>query len=109
MAISKLSRPYPSAVRVTEQMCESSLNLNPVNSPLKLPRQACVQACATTTLPLPGRLLLRKGDGVCVRGGGAFIFGEISTVYWRSMHDLQGLARQDTDNESDRVSVRDVL
>ena len=25
MAISKLSRPYPSAARVTEQMCESSL------------------------------------------------------------------------------------
>ena len=36
MAISKLSRPYASAAHVTEQMCESSLNLSPVNSPLKL-------------------------------------------------------------------------
>ena len=39
------SRPYPSAAHVTEQMCESSLNLSPVNSPLKLPAVTCAGVC----------------------------------------------------------------
>ena len=73
VAISKLSRPYPSAACVTEQMCESSLFKS--NSPLKLPTVA--ENMCHNNLPLPVRLLLRNERAMscdtlplCVGGGG---------------------------------------
>ena len=45
--------PPPQVPTATEQMCESSLNLSPVNSPLKLPTVACAGVCHNVASPGP--------------------------------------------------------
>ena len=95
MAISKLSRPYPSAARVTEQMCESSLfksrkfpfEVADRSVCRRVPQQHCLspsacyyvmtRAMSCDTLPL--------GVGV----GRYYVYSR-ENQYWWSMHDLQG-------------------
>ena len=114
MAISKLSRPYPSAAHVTEEMCESSLFKSHKFPYEVADRSVCrrvpqhyvmTRAMSCDTLPLcwgwgvGGEMGVRACVCVCVCGVYVRVCVCVCVVrpFWRWMHDLQGLARQDTD------------